>query len=286
MTPAQFSRALRIATLEIDEASVALLARKFVNAKGHVNYLRILGLIDPFSKFQETNQQYYGEEVVENENTSQLYDPSNVAPSGDLAAALDDVKLYIVQRRLRSIDYFRDFDGLRSGFITVPKFRAGLNALVPTLSAAATEEIVRAYDRGESRGEKRMAWTEFCADLDEVFTFKNLELKPTVTVPRLVDTTVDLMDRTSAITLHDVEAPTLAANVTEIIARISRAPYFDFEPKLRDFDTHNKRRVTATQFEQCLDYGRVSLTSAERVRFVHRVCQRILLLTVPPDRTR
>ena len=70
-------------------------------------------------------------------------------------------------------EFFRDFDKLRSGFITDAQFRIGLNMAKIVVSSHEFELLTENY-RAPKEG-KHVKWREFCDTVDEVFTKKGLE---------------------------------------------------------------------------------------------------------------
>ncbi len=67
----------------------------------------------------------------------------------------------------------RDFDKLRSGFITVTQFRIGLNMAKIVLSSSEMDLLCSTY-RAPKEGQ-HIKWKAFCDAVDEVFTKKGLE---------------------------------------------------------------------------------------------------------------
>lgn len=76
-------------------------------------------------------------------------------------------------------EFFRDFDKLRSGFITEMQFRIGLNMAKIVLSSAEFELLTN-YFQAPKEG-KHVKWRDFCDSVDEVFTKKHLE--KTIDIP-------------------------------------------------------------------------------------------------------
>ena len=77
------------------------------------------------------------------------------------------------QKRIRIGEFFRDFDKLRSGFITNAQFRIGLNLGKIQISHEEFK-LLTDYFKAPKAGE-HMKWKEFTDSIDEVFTKKELE---------------------------------------------------------------------------------------------------------------
>ena len=77
------------------------------------------------------------------------------------------------QQGIRIAEFFRDFDRLRTGFITVSQFRIGLNMAKIPISAGEFQLLSTSF-KAPKEGE-HVKWREFSDDVDTVFTSKNLE---------------------------------------------------------------------------------------------------------------
>ena len=97
----------------------------------------------------------------------------------DLEDALALIRKKIKQERIRLSEFLRDFDKLRSGSITIPQFRIGLNMGKIDLSNPEFDLICE-YFASETPGKVR--WHDFVDSIEEVFTTKGLETMPTFEV--------------------------------------------------------------------------------------------------------
>ena len=91
----------------------------------------------------------------------------------DVDDVLARIRLFCKQHRTRVAEFFRDFDKLRSGFITDAQFRIGLNMAKIVLSSTEFEQVVQHF-RAPKEG-RHVCWRDFSDSIDEVFTKKNLE---------------------------------------------------------------------------------------------------------------
>ena len=91
----------------------------------------------------------------------------------DVEDVLARIRTFCKQQRTRVSEFFRDFDKLRSGFITEAQFRIGLNMAKIVLSSAEFEALVTCF-RAPKEG-RHVKWREFSDQVDEVFTKKGLE---------------------------------------------------------------------------------------------------------------
>ncbi len=77
------------------------------------------------------------------------------------------------QRRIRISEFFRDFDKLRTGYITNAQFRIGLNLGKVQISSEEFK-LLTEYFKAPKEGE-HICWKVFCDSIDQVFTKKELE---------------------------------------------------------------------------------------------------------------
>lgn len=89
------------------------------------------------------------------------------------------IKKHIFDNRIKSSDFFKCFDPRRTGFITKSQFHRGLDAIGHSgyhrlyIAPHDLEKIFNAYkDNWDDLMPDRMKWSQFCDDIDEVFTIK------------------------------------------------------------------------------------------------------------------
>jgi len=77
------------------------------------------------------------------------------------------------EQRIRISEFFRDFDKLRSGYITEAQFRIGLNMSKIVLSGSEFR-LLADHFKAPKEG-LHVRWRDFSDAVDEVFTKKGLE---------------------------------------------------------------------------------------------------------------
>ena len=77
------------------------------------------------------------------------------------------------EQRIRIAEFFRDFDKLRSGYITESQFRIGLNMSKIVLSNGEFRMLADEFQAPKTGA--HIKWKEFSDCVDEVFTKKGLE---------------------------------------------------------------------------------------------------------------
>jgi hypothetical protein len=77
----------------------------------------------------------------------------------DVEDVIARIRTFCKQQRTRVAEFFRDFDKLRSGFITESQFRIGLNMAKIVLSSHEFEQLVQHF-RAPKEG-RHVRWREF-----------------------------------------------------------------------------------------------------------------------------
>lgn len=78
---------------------------------------------------------------------------------------------------MRIEEFFRDFDKLRKGRVTVPQFRSVLSMLNFALTAEEFDSLAQKYDQEGWFNHK-----DFCATINLAFTKKGIDKDPVATV--------------------------------------------------------------------------------------------------------
>lgn len=90
----------------------------------------------------------------------------------DVEDALAKLRQFCKEQRIRISEFFRDFDKLRSGFITQAQFRIGLSMAKITLSG---NEFNLLCEHFQGNMNNQVRWRDFSDSVDEVFSKKGLE---------------------------------------------------------------------------------------------------------------
>jgi len=182
-------------------------------------------------------------------------------------AVLTKIQLIVKQKRIRTRDFFADFDGASFGFgnIATGIFQRGLTKMIPSLTKDEIQVVSDAYtvDVG-ARGASYVNYKSFNDDAERRPV--ELEKRPTRVVESETTVTCDLLQQTADFSLSlKPNSIQLAAEAKECIEYIlaSNATRQDFEWFARDFDPHSRGHITATQFEQVLSCGGVQLSALQ-----------------------
>ena len=83
----------------------------------------------------------------------------------------------VVMKRVRIEEFFRDFDKLRKGKVTVPQFRTVLSMLNFALTEAEFQSLAQKYNEDGHFG-----YSAFCYNINLAFTQKGIDKDPTASV--------------------------------------------------------------------------------------------------------
>ena len=83
----------------------------------------------------------------------------------------------VVMKRVRIEEFFRDFDKLRKGKVTVPQFRSVLSMLNFPLTEAEFGSLAQKYN-----ADGHFAYAAFCAAINTAFTQRGIDKDPVASV--------------------------------------------------------------------------------------------------------
>ncbi|CRL05796.1 CLUMA_CG018824, isoform A [Clunio marinus] len=228
MSIAHFQRILDQAGITLGPKEFQLVVRRFLKYGYVINYIAFLDAIHEILKWFDRNGflntgkdflENYPGKVITIENLEQLPRPEvcNVdiakvfdttkschpfndqnkrKQEMDMSELLLRIKKHIYDNKIRSREFFEKFDKLRRGFVTKFQFHRGLEAIGISglhrlyIAKHDLEKIFDAYKY--QRDPDRISWKDFCDDIDEVFTVKNLDKLPYVVVKSPPDEIKDL----------------------------------------------------------------------------------------------
>jgi Ca2+-binding EF-hand superfamily protein len=166
----------------------------------------------------------------------------------------------VYKNGIRTTEFFRDHDKLRSGVITENQFICGLS-LCCGRTAHLSREDIQAVVNHHRNPDGRVRYKDFCDLMENAYNEPDLERKPTTTVYRPLRG--HLSRRLNVLASEEDER-----RVQEILARlkveVSRRRLLLY-PYFRDFDRGKgyTRGVTKPQFERLLGFLSLSLTPDE-----------------------
>lgn len=144
------------------------------------------------------------------------------------------VRVQVAKRRLRIQDQFADFDKLRSGQVTVDRFRRCLTLMGCSITDA---ELLQAAQRFAGRDAGTVNYQAFMAAIESEDA--PLELLSTLRAkPRALSESLE----SHLDSIHDLFAPRIVSSGMEL------------RLLFKDFDKHNSGKITLPQFERCFPF--------------------------------
>lgn len=86
----------------------------------------------------------------------------------------------VLMKRVRIEEFFRDFDKLRKGKVTIPQFKSILSMMKFNLTEEEFESLANRYRTDDPEG--MFNYSAFCHNINLVFTQKGIDKNPTLTV--------------------------------------------------------------------------------------------------------
>ena len=172
----------------------------------------------------------------------------------------DRLHVAIFKNRIRTTEFFRDHDKLRSGIITRNQFIRGLTLAQDGVQLGAsllTEDEIQKIADHYSDINHMVHYKEFCNRMENTFNIPNLEKKPTLNPvrpsPKQLQTKLTKLDETEEARLQQ-----LIQEIREYVSkrRIMLYPYF------KDFDrgAGYTRTVTKGQFSRILNFSKIEIS--------------------------
>lgn len=257
VTKSQFVRVLNRLHIDLPGDTLSLLLKKYMD-KGNadeVNYFEFINDVDrpedmfgadrafnhSFDYFPVTRPRKVGAQIT------------RLQPE-DLDDVLARIRRECSEKRIRLQEFFRDFDRLRSGNITIPQLRIGLSMAKIDLSQSEFDLLTDSY---ASSTKGMIRWREFCDDVDKVFTTKNLEKDATIIVEAPLTETK--YGKTEIVHKDKNFAKGLVAKFK---AKLQRER-LDAKSFFQSWDRHNRYKVSPKQFRQVLATFGFELTDKE-----------------------
>lgn len=172
----------------------------------------------------------------------------------------DRLHVAIFKNRIRTTEFFRDHDKLRSGIITRNQFIRGLTLAQDGVQLGAsllTEDEIQKIADHYSDTNDMVHYKEFCNRMENTFNIPNLEKKPTLNPvrpsPKQLQTKLTKLDEHEEDRLQQ-----LIQDIREYVSkrRIMLYPYF------KDFDrgAGYTRTVTKGQFSRILNFSKIEIS--------------------------
>lgn len=162
----------------------------------------------------------------------------------------DRIRVAVYKNRVRTTEFFKDYDKLRTGIITENQFVCGLSLAIgkeAQLTRPDIQKIVEFYKLDDGR----VQYKEFCDMMENAFNVPDLEKKPTLEVTRppdgLLGRNLPVLTEEEELHINDI-LNALADQVRK--RRLMMYQYF------KDYDRSKaySRVITLTQFARILHF--------------------------------
>ncbi|KAJ9598822.1 hypothetical protein L9F63_026644, partial [Diploptera punctata] len=188
-----------------------------------------------------------------------VFHPALNAPAEreSLERVMRRIQQYVFCNRIRTEQFFKDFDHSNCGRVTIMQFRRGLDIMglagVGKLWLSEPELHMLVCMYRDPSDPDRVCYTTFQDDVDQVFTTKELEKTPGFVV---VSPPAEVLEipRKGGEQWHEVKTDLrdLCENTLATIRKKAEFRRMRLRPVFNDYDKHNNGHVSRSQFRQCL----------------------------------
>ncbi|XP_053698584.1 uncharacterized protein LOC128745534 [Sabethes cyaneus] len=185
--------------------------------------------------------------------------------SREFEALMLRIKEYIWKNRVRTREFFEQFDAMGCGWISRSQFIRSMDAIglsglhrLP-LTDCEIRTICDHYQ--DSRDANRIRWERFTDDVDEVFTIKNLDKGPFQTIDSPPEE-IRTLPREGALQMQEYRD--LGEDVVGCIRTLVGNRRILIIPIFKDFDPHRNGQITRSQVGEALSMAGVKITEEQQ----------------------
>ncbi|XP_050463997.1 uncharacterized protein LOC126858035 [Cataglyphis hispanica] len=298
ITLAHFGRILKFLGIMLGAEEFRLLVKRFGKNAYTVNYVAFLKTIDEVKCYLDEHgmmnfsgellDQFPGRLItvelpklprpeIGKVMPSQIFGRQTVfhpvmEPTKQMMPTLEVIKRiqrHILEHRIRIHEFFKDFEYLNDGRITVSQFRRALDALqISSLGRLCLVEpevdaLIALYIDPDDPN--RVCWRTFEDDINYVFTVKGLDKLPNLRVESPPQEIADLSRRgTSNWQCEPKSIKDLCEHVLQRVRQRVEERRILLKQFFKDYDKHNRGHVTRAQLRQVLITATI-LLSPEQV---------------------
>uniref|UniRef100_A0A7S3KPW0 EF-hand domain-containing protein n=1 Tax=Euplotes crassus TaxID=5936 RepID=A0A7S3KPW0_EUPCR len=266
ITKTQFVRVLNQLGIDLSHEVLSNLLKRYMD-KGNadeVNYFEFINDVDRpeniFGAGRDFNHSYDYFSVTDPRKVGAQI--AHLEPE-DVDDILARIRKVCSEKRIRLEEFFRDFDRLRSGNITKPQFRIGMNMAKIDLSTSEFDLLCSHYN---SKKIGMFRWKEFCDNIDEIFTKKELEKDATMQV-----TKPSIMTKYGTVSAPKQDKSLASKLVTRFKEKLRRER-LDAKSFFQSWDKHNRFKVSPKQFRQVLATCGFDMTDTESEALCKNYC--------------
>ena len=275
VTKLQFGRILHFLSLNVSTEDMKLLCKKFEDpGSGDVNYPAFVQTVDKEFVGHTLEDVDISEKGRTNTNA-----PDKPYEQSESNVSFEDlmsrIRHIVLTNRLRVLEFFEDYDPLRSGSISKEQFRRGLGLLglsklgAHDLTDGHFKILINAYENPTKQDQ--VLWTKFLNDVETVFTQPNLEKDPDYNVPPQEIFRVPKPGTVNWDQSVEDHRSIFDATMDRLRQRTNQRRVLT-KPVFQDFDRHNNGHVTKAQFRQCLTILELHTTEPEMAALEAKFC--------------
>jgi Ca2+-binding EF-hand superfamily protein len=180
-----------------------------------------------------------------------------------LGSLLDRLRTHLSLNGIHPVDWYENFDKLRSGRVTIEQFRRSFEFLKFQLTDSEFHSLVSEFgERGE------VSYRKFCHSVEEIFSNRNLENQPNGQTMDSREVILRTQNQSEA--SDDQQFTNLLVKLAQQVA--TRGVHI--RESFIDFDPHNNGRITQGQFFRAFPFR--DLSASEMQLLVNRYSDPIL----------
>lgn len=240
----QFAQGLSYLRLESTEPERKAIAALYGYRKG-INYHKFFGDIDPVAQ-EPPKYKKNLEKMVEYINHRESGTERLLKRSGckTVDGVIEKIKDTVMKRRVRLLEFFKDYDKLKSGRISKTNFKRALDLSGLGLNVDEIDLLAKKYQ--SELHENCVYYHHFNDEIESIFTVKRLEQSPTKEVTQYKIMPEWLKNSLSA------NIQKVYKTAMEHLARVVKTRRMQLYPMFEDYDKCRNGTVTYSQFQRVL----------------------------------
>lgn len=240
----QFSQGLSYLGLECTESERKAISAMYGDAKG-INYNKFFGDLDPIvpepRKYEKNLSEMVQYIAFRETGTERLLKKDGCKT---VEGVIEKIKETVMKRRIRLLEFFKDYDKLKSGRIYKSNFKRALDLCGLNLTVDEINLLAKKYE--SDCKEDCVYYHHFNDEIESIFTVKGLEKSPTAQVVQFKIMPEWLKNNLTK-PIQEVYNSAM-----EHLARYVKTRRMQLYPMFEDYDKCRNGTVTYSQFRRVL----------------------------------
>jgi len=258
VTGSQFEQGLNYLGLESNEEERKALKALFSDSKGF-NYIKLFDHLEPIVNETPKYEKNFKELPVLNKFREER--KANLRPHGltTINGVLDRIKTLVMKKRIRVLEFFKDYDKLKSGRITRVNFTRALDLCHFELTSKEVNLIADSF--ASPTDSSFVDYLKFSDEIESIFTVKGLEKLPTAMVVQF---------KVMPEWLKNNLTPTIQLVYNAAMDRLAcfvKTRRMQLYPMFEDYDKCRNGTVTYSQFRRVLSVLSLAVNIADEVEY-------------------